>query len=164
MSKQRLVKDEIWDDEWFYDLDPSEKLVWLFLLTNPRCNIAGVYKMNYRWASGVIGFEKDTLENILSSFEKEGKILRTDCPQTVSREYMWIIISNWLRHQSNNPSVIQGIVRILQETPLEIRELWLKVQSVDRLSPDCLTLLNSTLLNLSDSETDVSQKTIKKKV
>lgn len=133
MSKQRIVKDEIWDDDWFYELDPSEKLVWLFLLTNPRSNIAGIYKLNKKWSSQVVGLDGDVFNTILSRFIKDGKIIY---------ENNWIAIVNFHKHLAyRNASVVQGIVRIYKEStgcPQAVYSVW-------------LTILNSTLLYLSDS-------------
>lgn len=132
MSKQRIIKDEIWDDEWFYELDPSEKLVWVFLLTNPRGNIAGIYKLNKKWASQATGLDFDVFKTILSRFVKDGKIID---------EESWIGLVNFHKHLAyRNASVAQGIVRLYKEStscPQALYSLW-------------VTLLNSTLLNLSD--------------
>lgn len=153
MSKQRIIKDEIWDDEWFYDLDPSEKLIWIFLLTNPRANIAGVYQINLRWMANLTGFDKDVIKTTLERFEKAGKILVKSS---------WVVVLNFHKHQSNNPKVESGVIRILSSLPLEIKRLL----PMDSLCIAYPTLLNSTLLNLSDCETDVSQEssTSKKKL
>lgn len=137
MSKQRVVKDEIWDDDWFYDLDPSEKLVWIFLLTNPRGNIVGIYKVNVRWVANLTGFDKDVVTNVLKRFVKDGKILW---------EKDWIGLVNFHKHiPYSNPNMTKGTLRLCKElkgytNPLKgFESLW-------------VTLLNSTLLNLSDSE------------
>lgn len=149
MSKQRVVKDEIWDDDWFYDLDPTEKLVWLFLLTNPRNNIAGVFKLNRRWGANSCGLDKDIFETILRRFEVENKII-------IYSE--WIILINFHKHQSKNPKVEKGVLRIIAELPKEIANL-LPMDSLCIAYPTLLnlTLLNSTLLNLTVSETSSLQ-------
>lgn len=149
MSKQRIIKDEVWDDEWFYDLDPVEKLMWLFLLTNSRCNIAGVYKLNQKWASRMVGLDVDLFPKILGRFVDEGKIFLYE---------EWIVIINFTKHQAENPSVKQGISRVLEEVPQDI---------LDRLSqavPGCPTLLYLTLPNLTlpNGEVDADDSTDKK--
>jgi hypothetical protein len=139
MSKQRIIKDEIWDDDWFYELDPSEKLVWVFLLTNPRGNIVGIYKLNKKWASQATGLDSDVFKTILARFVKDKKILDVD---------NWIGLVNFHKHLAyRNASVAQGIVRMYRERtgcPQALDSLW-------------VTLLNSTLLYLSDSEDKSSQ-------
>lgn len=132
MSKQRIVKDEIWDDDWFYELDPSEKLVWLFLLTNPRANIAGVYKLNKKWAAQSVGLDFDIFNTILLRFVKDKKIIEDES---------WVGLVNFHKHLAyRNASVAQGILRLYKEStgcPQALHSVW-------------VTLLNSTLLYLSD--------------
>lgn len=144
MSKQRVIKDEMWDDEWFYDLEPLDKLVWVFLLTNPRSNIAGVYKLNYSWASATLKLEVLVLKEIIKRFEDQKKVVVKDS---------WVIIWNFHKHQSTNPKVEQGVKRIIESLPIEIRVL-LPLDSLWIAYP---TLLNSTLLNLSVGEKVFSQ-------
>lgn len=111
MSKQRIIKDEIWDDNWFYDLSPNEKLVWLFLLTNPRCNIAGIYKMSVRWAAQLLNISEADVAIILENFKKEDKVRMFG---------NWIFLPNFVKHQSQNPKVKAGIVRIVYGLPREV--------------------------------------------
>lgn len=148
MSKQRIIKDETWDDEWFYDLDPIEKLVWLFLLTNPRSNIAGVYQMNTRWASGLLGLPNKKLGSILEKFEKQGKIKKVDD---------WVVILNFHKHQANNPKVEAGVARILAKLPEKVAY----VLPIDSLCIAYPTLLNLTQLNSITASADLK---VKKKV
>lgn len=142
MSKQRIIKDEMWNDDWFYELDPSEKLMWVFLLTNPRSNIAGIYKVSMKWIAVHTGFEKQVVEMLLNRFKTEKKI-------TIKNG--WIFLNNFHKHQSHNPKVEAGVFRIFSEVPLEIRKL-LPMDSLCIAYPTLLNLtsLNSTLPNLSD--------------
>lgn len=127
-----MIRDEVWDDDWFYDLDPIEKLVWFFLLTNNRCNIAGVYKLNQKWAARMTGLDADLFPKIINRFVEDKKLyLDGD----------WVVILNFTKHQTENPSVKQGIIRILEGVPRDV---------MDRLSqavPDCPTLPYLTSLN-----------------
>lgn len=135
MSKQRVIKDEMWDDEWFYDLGPSEKLLWVFLLTNPRSNIAGIYKINIRWVSQTTGFDKDVVKNMMGRFKKDKKILYEDD---------WIAIMNFHKHLPyRNENIAKGIKRLYEENKDYTKALK-GFESV------WVTLLNSTLLYLSD--------------
>ena len=38
----RYVSETFWTDPYVDGLDPSEKLLYIYLLTNPQCNIAGI--------------------------------------------------------------------------------------------------------------------------
>ena len=122
MSKQRIIKDEIWDDEWFYDLDPVEKLVWIFLLTNARCNIAGVYKLNYKWAARMIGLDLDIFQKIINRFVRDERLFLLED---------WVVIKNFTKHQAKNPSVIAGIKRTIDELPDDLKEYMSGLVDID---------------------------------
>lgn len=142
MSKQRYVRDEIWSDEWFYSLDATAKLVWLYLLTNDKCNVAGVYKLNRVWASKTLSIKKDRLDTILEGMKSDFRCILYDD---------WIILVNFYKHQSKSPKIKAGIKRILSELPRQVQEYMV---SSDRVCIQYRTLLNSTLLNstLPDGE------------
>jgi hypothetical protein len=124
------VNDEFWTDTYVEDLDPSEKLIFLYLITNPLCNIAGIYEIKIKRIAYETGFDKEMVEKILGRFEKDQKIIRKND---------WIIICNFVKNQANNPSVLQGVQRILDRLPSDC------IQAVHSLS--YFTLLNLTLPN-----------------
>jgi hypothetical protein len=47
--KKRLTDADKWEDEWFAELPPKYKLFWQYILD--RCDIAGVWKVNFRLAN-----------------------------------------------------------------------------------------------------------------
>jgi len=72
MSK-RFTDSKKWDDDWFYDLKPKYKLMWLYMLD--KCDHIGFFKPNLSLASNSIG-SKITREEILSVFN--GRIIEKD--------------------------------------------------------------------------------------
>ena len=117
MGGQRYIDVSFYDDAWVQELDPSEKFMYMYLLTNPLTNIAGVYKITPRRMSFDTGFNVDTIKHILHKFEDAGKVY-------TKGEY--IIIKNWCKHQkieSANGKVSNtkvGIDRVLSELSDEI--------------------------------------------
>lgn len=113
MATQRYVNTSFWDDEWIQTLDPSEKLLYLYLMTNPLTNIAGVYKITDRRISFDTGFNLDTITHIFRKFEKAEKVYRKG-------EY--VALPSWPKHQKWDKStkVKEGIDRILKELEPEI--------------------------------------------
>jgi hypothetical protein len=113
MATQRYISTSFWDDEWIQTLDPSEKLLYLYLMTNPLTNIAGVYKITDRRISFDTGFNLDTITHIFRKFEKAEKVYRKG-------EY--IALPSWPKHQKWDKStkVKEGIDRILKELEPEI--------------------------------------------
>lgn len=45
MSRREDVDNSIWGDPDFYGLSPGGKLVYIWSFTNPRCNMAGIYRV-----------------------------------------------------------------------------------------------------------------------
>ena len=131
MAKQRIVNTKFWDDSYIADLDPIEKLLFLYLLTNPLTNISGVYEIQLRRIAFDTGIDKDMVLKILTRFENDEKVVFLDD---------WVAMLNFAKHQTLNPSVIAGIERELRAVPS---------QMIDRLPPDCHTLSYLTKLNLT---------------
>ena len=117
MATQRYISTSFWDDEWVQKLDPSEKFLYLYLMTNPLTNIAGVYKISAKRISFDTGFNSDTVGHILDKFEKARKIHRIG-------EYM--VLPSWPKHQKwqTKKTIKTGIDAILfQLTAEELNEL-----------------------------------------
>ena len=103
MGTQRYISTSFYDDRWIQSLDPTEKFIYLYLLTNPLTNIAGVYKIEDRRISFDTGYTKEVVGFVLDKFEKAGKAYRMD-------EY--IVIPSWPKHQKwdKAPKIKQGII------------------------------------------------------
>lgn len=110
MATQRYISTSFWDDEWVQTLDPSEKLLFLYYMTSPATNIAGVYKITIRRVSFDTGFNLDTISHIMAKFEKAKKVFRIG-------EY--IALPNWPKHQKwqENEKIKTGIDAILSALP-----------------------------------------------
>jgi hypothetical protein len=106
MSTHRYIATSFWDDDWIQGLDPSEKLLYMYLMTNPLTNIAGIYKITDKRISFDSGFNMDTIHGIITKFEKDGKAYRMG-------EY--VVLPSWPKHQSweNKDDIFKGIVKIL---------------------------------------------------
>lgn len=64
----RMVDCETWHDAWFAELPPDAKLVFLYLVTNPRSTTCGAFELTIRKASFDLGIDAARCSEILSSF------------------------------------------------------------------------------------------------
>lgn len=112
MAQKRAVNSSFWKDGYIIDLDPSEKLLFIYLLTNPQANIAGVYEISIREIAFDTGYDKDMVVKILNRFERDEKIIY---------KKGWLAMRNWLKHQKLNPNMEIGAQKILDGLPQ-----WLK--------------------------------------
>jgi len=113
MAKQRVVNVKFWDDTYVMKLDPTEKLLFLYFLTNPLTNISGVYEISLRRISFDTGIDSDMVLNIFKRLENDKKIVYRDG---------WVYIINFIKNQVNSPSVAEGILREVLAVPLPILE------------------------------------------
>lgn len=111
MSSSRSVDTYFWDDPWVQRIDPAQRYLFLYLLTNPLANIAGVYEISDERIVRDTKLEGAEMVAILGTFRAEGKAFRWKD---------WIILKNWPKHQSRSPKVLAGIERVLVNLPAEL--------------------------------------------
>ena len=46
MAKQRMIKTSFWTDSYIETLSPTEKLFYLYLLTNEAVDLCGIYELS----------------------------------------------------------------------------------------------------------------------
>lgn len=112
MSVQRLVDSKFWSDSFIVDcLNPLDRYLFLYFLTNERTNLSGVYEVPLRTISNETGIEK---EEILRMLERlRGKI-----------EYKngWICLVNFTKHQNlDNKNIVKGIDNKIVLLPEDIK-------------------------------------------
>ena len=133
MAKQRIINTRFWDDSYIVSLTPNEKLLFLYLLTNPLTNIAGVYELPLRRVAFDIASSERETRTTLQKFQHDGKVVMADG---------WIGIVNFIRYQTLNPKVKLGIVSELKKAPKSL---------VDSLSIDyqALSIADESLSHLN---------------
>ncbi len=138
MAKQRYINTRFWDDGYVVTLDPIEKLLFLYFLTNPLTEICGAYEIQLKRVALDTGIDRDMVLKILNRFEDEDKIIYRDG---------WILVNNFIKHQSVNPKVQIGIEKSVKGCPDWVR---------DRLSIayDSLSHLNLSYSNSSKALPD----------
>lgn len=143
MAKQRVVDTNFWSDNYIVDLDPLEKLLYLYFLTNEHTNICGIYELPLKTMAYETGLDKELLPKMIGRFE--GKIHYIDG---------WICIKNFIKHQSTSSKTVQtGIKDNLQKVPFEvIEELIGYGYPLDRVSGHIIYLNTNTNTNISDKQ------------
>ena len=74
MSKKRYIDTRFWDDEYVIGLNCSEKLLFLYLLTNPITDICGIYEIHLRRIAFDTDIDKKNVLKILEKFARERKV------------------------------------------------------------------------------------------
>jgi hypothetical protein len=116
-NKHIYFSVSFWDDEWVCSLKPLEKMLYLYLLTNPLTNIAGVYKITERRIVFDTGLTQKQVQDFIGKFQEDHKAYRMG-------EY--VVIPSAPKHQQweTSDKIYKGIVNYLEEIgPENLRQL-----------------------------------------
>ena len=70
MSEYRQLHRSFWESQSVEELDPVEKLAYLYLITGPQSNMEGIYKLSLRRMALETGLEKETCARICTRLEQ----------------------------------------------------------------------------------------------
>ncbi len=131
-KKNRQINTHFWEDNYISELNPAEKLLFLYLLTNPLTDVSGVYEIQIRRIAFDTKLEEDDILKIIEKFSENEKIFYIQG---------YIYVKNFRKHQKTNPSIEIAIKNSLKELPEEIfNKIKAFEQTDDRLSTDCCEL------------------------
>ncbi len=65
--KTRIIHTKVWKDTWYVSLEREAKYLWLYLLTNEKINISGIYELSDREILFDTSINQQDLEKIKSS-------------------------------------------------------------------------------------------------
>jgi hypothetical protein len=115
----RLVDCGTWGDSWFEQLEPSGKLFFLYLLTNPRSTSCGAFEITVRQMAFDTGLDRADIERWLTEWRP--------------RVYWWpehsfIWLKNFYRRQGHHSSKNAiNARRIVAGLPVEVQREIAKV-------------------------------------
>lgn len=135
-----MVNTRFWMDDYISNLDPIEKLLFLYFLTNPSTDISGVYEVPLKTVAVDTGIDKEMVIKVVKRFEKDKKIKYVDG---------WVAVKNFIKHQKENPKVARGIEISMTKCPQ-----W----CIDYVySTDSLSHSNSNLNTNSNTNTEMAK-------
>lgn len=109
MAIYRQIHVDFWQDEIVTELSPEEKYFYLYLMTNNRTTQCGVYRFNLKVMAFDLGYDKSTVEKLLSRFVSNGRI-------KYNEEENEIYLVNWLKYNSaRSPKVAKVIDKQLAD-------------------------------------------------
>jgi len=114
MSKLRSLNTIIWSDPWFEVLEPSAKLLFIYLVTNEKTNMLGVYEISIRKVSFETGIPSIEIEKYLKEFEIALKI-----KYSKNR----VLLLNFLKHQNYNFNMMKSAIRTYNNLPKELKSI-----------------------------------------
>jgi len=112
-DKLRSVNTKFWDDPFIEKLTPSEKLLFIYLLTNPLTNLLGIYEITIKRICYDTGLSKETISKGLKSFETLRKAF-----YTINN---YIILPNWLKNQRLNANMRVAVSKEFNLLPIDLK-------------------------------------------
>lgn len=118
MANYRQIHVSIWKDEWFLDLEPDEKLLFVYLFSNESTSLSGIYKIALRVICFETGLSAEEVTATLDKFTQADKVHYED-------GIVWI--TNMRKyHPTKSPKVqtriLEDVISI-PDTPIKIRYL-----------------------------------------
>lgn len=111
MSKHRMVDTAFWSDPWVVDnLNPLDRYLFLYFLTNDKTNVAGIYEISLKTISNETGLEKEELLRMLKRLESRVKYLDG-----------YLILRNFIKSQNyHSPKIKTGVDLVLERVPPDL--------------------------------------------
>lgn len=149
MAKNRYINTHFWNDGYTIDLNPTDKLLFLYCLTNGETNMHGVYEISLRKMAFETGIDIEMVKKLIERFSKDEKIYY---------EMGYIVVKNFVKHQTYNPKTAKAVVNHFNALPA-----WLKrklLDPMDQLHIDydelCIAYgytINADTLSLDEAKT-----------
>jgi len=111
MKNTRVINTKFWSDGFISELNPLDRYLFLYFITNERTNLCGIYEIPIKLMSAETGLEVDMIKKMLRRLS--GKIYYKE---------NYIILINFVNHQVlKSADLVKGIFREFEEKPLNIR-------------------------------------------
>jgi hypothetical protein len=134
--KTRLIHTKFWKDEYVASLAVPEKLFFIYLLTNEKINIAGVYELTPREMQFDLDIEIEELNEIKKKLQLDKKVYFFG---------NWVAIVNAQKYQQYTGIKNQTCMeKELSYAPKELLEKIFKYPT-DRLSAETDSIRNKKL-------------------
>ena len=158
MANYRQIHTQIWRDNWFLDLEPDEKLLFIYLFSNDNSNLAGLYELHERIVALETGLDLKRINEIVSKLESDGKIFYRD-------GVVWIV--NMQKYHSNAGEKVRRSIEIIIDgiPDCEVKQkycIYNGIEAENTLSEkkDTLSKIKDTLsYSKSNSKNNIKSKT-----
>lgn len=141
MAKTRMINTRFWNDTFISELDPIEKLLFIYFLSNEHTNICGLYELPLKVVAVETGIESSMLLKIIPRLKEK-----------IIYNKGWVCVKNFISHQSlTSEKTKKGIEIALSAIPSHIKEDAIK----NGYSIDGASIGHSSPSGYSDSDSDL---------
>jgi len=104
MALYRQIHTKIWADDWFEELDPPDKLLFIYLFSNQQTSPSGIYRITTKRIAFETGLSQDHILNVFGTFDDVGKVLYDE-------EHHVIWVKNLRRYNETQSPTLQKRIR-----------------------------------------------------
>lgn len=106
-----MISTKFWSDPWVVDeLNPLDRYLFMYLLTNEHTTVGGVYEISLRTMSNETGLEKEELSRMLARLES--RVVFADG---------WVVFRKSIAHQNiGSPKIKAAIAQTLKTLPPQL--------------------------------------------
>ena len=112
MAKLRSVSTAFWSDPFIEELTPSEKLLYIYFITNEKTNMLGIYEVSIKKICFETGLSKEIVSKAFETFRLSGKI---------KYDNNFIILVNFIKHQNYNPNMKKAAIECYNNLPNHLK-------------------------------------------
>ena len=116
--KYRQIATNLWEDNYILELNDKEFKVFVYLFTNHKVNLVGIYELPDRIICSMVGATLQELTKIKTKFQKDNKY---------AFYKGWIFINNFSKHNrySPAPNIIKTFLKDFNSIPQEVLRFFL---------------------------------------
>lgn len=143
----RQIHTQIWKDDYFLELTPEEKLLFIYLFSNENTSLTGLYKISMRVICFETGLEQNKVIDTLKKFEQAGKVC-------YEGGLMWVVNMRKY-HETRSPKIktaIDNDLAKIPDCPLKKRYLSGKIPYVYPMDTDAYHTIPDTDQIIPDAD------------
>ena len=133
MAKYRQIHTHIWKDSWFLDLDPKHKLFFIYLFSNERASISGLYELAQKVMVFESGLSQEEIEEAFEIFSAAEKAFYDE-------GVVWIVNLRKY-HETKSPKVQAAIINDISSIRVcKLRGIYCERYGIDIVSDDRVSI------------------------
>ena len=122
--KYRQIKTDFWEDSYILELSSKEREFFIYLFTNPKVNMVGIYELPDRIVRSTLGYTLDEL----ARFQKK---LQSDNKYYFFKN--WVFVNNFSEHNkySPAPNVVKTFIKDFNSIPQNVLNHFFRTLKLD---------------------------------
>lgn len=126
--KYRQIETNFWEDSYILELTNSEKIFFIYLFTNDKVNLCGIYELPDRVICSTLGATLGELANLKLKMEKDNKY---------AFYKNWVYIVNFSDHNkySPAPNVILSFKKDFNRIPKDVLNYFFNTLKLEYTPP-----------------------------